>query len=119
MALKPEVSLTVAAATGAVVYGIFAVELPTMADVHAAPPNNPFVTRSVNSAGWTAGAVVAGISLLAKDPTVFVVGGSLAAFMTWRAKHANMTHPGTGQIVTPGQQNAAPAGPDGAQAATY
>jgi hypothetical protein len=109
MALKPEVSLTVAAATGALVYGIFSVELPTMADVHAAPPNNPFVSRSVNSAGWTAAVAVSGISLLAKDPTVFVVGGAFAAFMTWRAKHANMTHPGTGQIITPGQQNPGPA----------
>lgn len=101
MALKPEVSLTVAAATGAVVYAIFQTELPSMADVHAAPPHNPFVTRSVNAAGWTAAAVVGGISLLAKDPTVFVVGGALAAFLTWRAKHANATNPATGQVVLP------------------
>lgn len=105
MALKPEVSITVAAATAAVVYGIFAVELPTMADVHAAPAHNPFISRSVTSAGWTAAAAVAGISLLAKDPTVFVVGGALAAFMTWRAKHANMTNPATGQVTMPGQDS--------------
>jgi len=108
MALKPEVSLTVAAATGALVYGIFAVELPTMADVHAAPAHNQFVGRSVTSAGWTAAAAVAGISLLAKDPTVFVVGGAMAAFLTWRAKHANMTDPGTGQVTLP-PQNGSPA----------
>ena len=110
MALKPEVSLTVAAATGALVYGIFQAELPSMADVHAAPANNTYVTRSVNVAGWTAAAVVAGVSLLAKDPTVFVVGGSLAAFLTWRAKHANMTNPATNQIVSPADQNPAPQG---------
>lgn len=101
MALKPEVSLTVAAATGALVYTIFQFELPNAADIHAAPAHNPFVGRSINSAGWTAAAAVAGISLLAKDPTVFVVGGSLAAFLTWRAKHANMTNPGTGQVTMP------------------
>lgn len=109
MALKPEVSLTVAAATGALVYGIFQAELPSMADVHAAPAHNQFVSTSVNVAGWTAAAAVAGISLLAKDPTVFVVGGSLAAFLTWRAKHANFTNPQTNQIVPP-PQNAAPYG---------
>jgi hypothetical protein len=108
MALKPEVSLTVAAATGAVVYGIFQMELPSIADVHAAPAHNPFIKTSINSAGWTAAAVVAGISLLAKDPTVFVVGGSLAAFLTWRAKHANMTNPATGQVTVP-PQNGSPA----------
>jgi hypothetical protein len=110
MALKPEVSLTVAAATGAVVYGIFQMELPSMADVHSAQAHNPYVATSVNVAGWEAAAVVAGISLLAKDPTVFVVGGSLAAFMTWRAKHANMTNPATGQVTMP-PQNPGPSGP--------
>ena len=114
MALKPEVSLTVAAATGALVYGIFAVELPTMADVHAAPAHNPFIGRSVTSAGWTAAAAVAGISLLAKDPTVFVVGGAFAAFLTWRAKHAAMTDPGTGQVTLP-PQNGTPAPAQGQQ----
>lgn len=104
MALKPEVSLTVAAATGALVYGIFMTELPPAADVHAAPPHNPFAGRSINVAGWTAAAAVAGISLLAKDPTVFVVGGSFAAFLTWRMKHANMTNPGTGEVTLPPQQ---------------
>lgn len=108
MALKPEVSLTVAAATGALVYGIFQTELPSMADVNAAPAHNPHITRSVNVAGWTAAAAVAGVSLLAKDPTVFVVGGAFAAALTWRAKHAAMTHPATGQVVLP-DQNPGPA----------
>jgi hypothetical protein len=108
MALKAEVGLAVAAATGALVYGIFQVETPNMADVHAAPAHNPFVTRSVTSAGWTSAVAVAGISLLAKDPTVFVIGGAFAAYLTWRAKHANMTDPGTGQVTLP-PQNGTPA----------
>ncbi len=105
MALKPEISIAVAAATGALVYGIFMVELPTAADVHAATPHNPFVGRSVNVAGWTAAAAVAGLSLLAKDPTVFVVGGAFAALLTWRFKGANMTNPGTGEVTMPPQQD--------------
>ena len=115
MALKAEVGLAVAAATGALVYGIFQVEVPNMADVHAAPAHNPFVSRSVNSAGWTAGVAVAGISLLAKDPTVFVIGGAFAAYLTWRAKHASMTDPGTGQVTLP-PQNGTPAPAQSGQA---
>jgi len=103
MALKPEMSLAVAAATGVLVYGIFQVELPSTADVTAAPAHNPFIKTSVNTAGWTSAAAVAGISLLAKDPTVFVVGGTLAAFLTWRYKYANMTDPGTGKVTLPPQ----------------
>lgn len=103
MALKPEMSLVVAAATGVLVYGIFVVELPSAADVHAATPYNAHVGGSITVAGWTAAAAVAGISLLAKDPTVFVVGGSLAAFLTWRYKHANSVNPATGEVVMPPQ----------------
>lgn len=110
MALKPEMSLAVAAATGVLVYGIFTVELPNTADVQAAPAHNPFIKNSVTVAGWSSAAAVAGISLLAKDPTVFVVGGALAAFLTWRYKHANMVEPSTGQVTLP-PQNAAPAAP--------
>lgn len=108
MALKPEMSLGVAAATGILVYGIFNVELPSTADVHAAPPYNSHISGSVTVAGWSSAAAVAGISLLAKDPTVFVVGGALAAFLTWRYKHANAVNPATGQVVLP-SQNPAPA----------
>lgn len=114
MALKAEVGLAVAAATGALVYGIFQVETPTMADIHAAPAHNPYVGRSVNSAGWTSAIAVSGISLLAKDPTVFVIGGAFAAYLTWRAKHASMTDPGTGQVTLP-PQNQAPAPAQGGQ----
>jgi len=106
VALKPEVSLTVAAATGALVYGIFQVELPTMTDVHAAPAHNPHVGHAVSVAGWSAAAAVAGISLLAKDPTVFVLGGALAAALTWRAKYAHMYSPETGQVTMPPQDGA-------------
>jgi hypothetical protein len=106
MSLKPEVSLTVAAATGALVYGIFQAELPSKADVHAADAHNQYISRSVSVAGWTSAAAVAGISLLAKDPTVFVVGGAFAAFLTWRAKHASYTNPATNQIVPPPQDRA-------------
>jgi hypothetical protein len=108
MALKPEHALTVGAVTAGLVYGIFQVELPSMADVHAAPANNAHISQSVNVAGWSAAVAVAGISLLAKDPTVFVIGGAMAAFLTWRAKHASMTSPVTGQ-VTPPQQVPTPA----------
>jgi hypothetical protein len=114
MALKPEMSLAVAAATGVLVYGIFTVELPSAADVHAAPAHNPFIRNSVNVAGWSSAAAVAGISLLAKDPTVFVVGGALAAFLTWRFKHASMVSPGTGQVTLP-PQNGQPAPAQGQQ----
>lgn len=102
MALKPEVSLQVAAATAAVVYGIFQVEVGgSVASVKNEQPHNSIIHGSVTTAGWTSAAVVAGISLLAKDPTVFVFGGAVAAALTWKYKHANLVHPQTGHVVMP------------------
>lgn len=101
MALKPEHALTVGAVTGALVYGVFQVEAPNMAEISASPAHNPHIGRSVNAAGWSAAIIVAGISLLSRDPTVFVIGGTIAAGLTWRAKHAAMTSPQTGQVVIP------------------
>ena len=39
MALKPEISLSLAAATGALVWGIFQGHMPSTADVRANPSN--------------------------------------------------------------------------------
>lgn len=102
MALKPEVSLTVAAATAVLVYGIFKVEVgSSLSDIKNSQPHNSVIQGTVTQAAWTSAAAVGGISLLAKDPTVFVFGGAVAAALTWKYKHANLVHPATGQVTYP------------------
>lgn len=46
---------------------------------------------------------------------MFVIGGAFAAYLTWRAKHASMTDPGTGQVTLP-PQNGTPAPAQSGQA---
>lgn len=106
MAIKPDTSLTIAGITGLMVYGIFMVEVgPSVATVsNYATPHNTAIKGGINSAAWTSAAVVAGVSLLAKDPTIFVVGGAIAAALTWKYKNANMTNPATGKVTMPPQQ---------------
>lgn len=105
MALKPEVGITVAALTSIAVYGIFQVEVgSSLSDVKAAQPHNSVIQGTVTQAAWTSAAVVAGISLLSKDPTIFIVGGAVAAGLTWKYKHANMVAPSTGQVTMPPTQ---------------
>ena len=111
MPRKPNEQIIVAAAIGTAVYGIFQLNAPNLADVKASAPGGAASVnthKSVKTAIWTSAILVSGLGLLAKDPTVFVVGGSLAAFLTWRAKHANMTNPSTGQVTLP-PQNGTPA----------
>lgn len=90
------------AAVLAVVYGIFQVQAPSLADVKASQPGNGIVHSSVRGAAVEATAVVAAISLLAKSPTIFVTGGLATAVIAWHYYHANSQNPATGKTVVPG-----------------
>lgn len=94
--LKPEVSLPVGLATAAVVYAIYSNATPTVADLREGPVGDQVADGSRKLAAWTAAGVVAGISLLAKDPTVFVIGGVMVVALDWWHRHAIEYDPGTG-----------------------
>jgi hypothetical protein len=106
--LKPEVSLPVALATGAVVYGIFQVMLPPVAEAKVTMPNNVHLQTSRKTATVTALAFSGGLSLLAKDPTILIVGGTLAVVLDFVHRHADAVHPQTGQMVAPAVGTAEP-----------
>jgi hypothetical protein len=102
MALKPEISLGVGLATATVVYGIYMNALPPVVDLRTTPANNEDVASTEKAAAWTAAAVVAGISLIAKDATVFIIGGGMIVALSWWNKHANMVNPEFGMAVPKG-----------------
>ena len=89
MALKPEASLGVALATGAVVYSVFANATPSIGDIRSLPKGNVDMQASERAATWTSAGIVAGISLLAKDATIFVIGGAMVVTMAWLHRHAD------------------------------
>lgn len=81
--------LITAGLSATVVYSIFALNAPNLADVRADEPGNTNTYKAVNTATWTAAGVSAGLALLAKSPTVFVVGGVLILIETWKYHAAN------------------------------
>lgn len=99
MALKPDQSVMVALATGAVVYGIYTNALPTIADVRSAQPHNGDIQAAERSATWISTAVVAGVSLIARDPTIFILGGAMVIALAWWHRHADMVKPELGKAV--------------------
>lgn len=102
MPLKPEVSLGVGLATATVVYGIYMNALPPVVDLRATPENDDQVASTEKAAAWTAASVVAGISLIAKDLTVFIIGGGMVIALSWWNKHANAVMPEFGKVVPVG-----------------
>jgi hypothetical protein len=108
MALKPlvgiEGSLTLGAATIGLVYGIYQLDCGSVASVQATPVGgneSRSLSASRKKAGWTSLVVVAGISLLARDPHIVMLGGATIIAMEAHYRHAIMADHETGQLVAP------------------
>lgn len=95
---RPEVSLPLAAATGTLVYAIYNRGLPTAADMRVGNAGDETIETIRKQNAWMAAAVVSGISLLAKDATVFVVGGAMLVGFDWFTRANNWTNPLSGRV---------------------
>lgn len=102
MALKPDISLTVALATGTLVYAIYQNATPTLADQRSVDAFNTDLASAERQASWTAAAAVAGISLISRDPNPFIFGGAMVIVLAWSHRHADMVNPLTGKASLEG-----------------
>jgi hypothetical protein len=100
--LKAEVSIPVALATAAIVYAVFNNATPSIADIRSAPPNNADIATSERMATITSAAIVGGISLIARDVNIFIIGGTMVVIMAFWTRHANAVNPTTGKVQVPG-----------------
>lgn len=101
MSLAPESSVVAGVATAGLVYAIFQATGPSVADKRVSQPNDPELSASERTAAWTAAAVVSAVSLLAKDPTIFAIGGVSVVVMSWAHRHANLYDPAARAVVAP------------------
>jgi hypothetical protein len=98
MALStPEGSLGMGVAVGVVAYSVFQAHLPPVVDVRTVDSCNRDVHASVKSATWQAAGATAAIALIAKDATVFILGGVVTLALAWSYHHANAVSPLTGK----------------------
>lgn len=100
--LKPEVSISVGLATGALVWSIYSKATPPVTDIRVGPPGDKDLDAARKAAAWTAAGAVAAISLIAKDPTVFILGGSMVVVVDWWTRHANEVNPLSGFVSMAG-----------------
>lgn len=99
-ALKPEISIPAAVATGTIVVAIQGRGMPTFADVRASQTADDDVIDSVRKQNsWMAAAAVAGISLIARDPVIFIVGGTMVIAFDWMARVNILANPITNSVL--------------------
>lgn len=106
--LKPEVSLPVGLAVAAMVGAIYVNATPTLTDIRAAQQNDPDVSSARKTAAWTSAGLVGAVSLIAKDPAVFIIGGGVTVIMDWWIRHANSVIPAVGRATVAGMEALAP-----------
>lgn len=96
--MKAEVSIPVALATAGVVWGVYQLALPSLADARAIEPDSRDLSSAERQALVVSVGVASGIALLAKDSTPFIVGGLFAVAMSWCHRHSNMINSQTQTI---------------------
>ena len=98
MARKPEVSLGLGLASAAVAYAMFSHAMPAQADIRVARPGDEHLETTRKQAAWVAAGTVAAISLLAKDATIFIIGGTTVVILDWMTRVNNWTNPLSGRV---------------------
>lgn len=93
MALQPSQSVGIGLATAGLVLAIHSQATPTMADIRVGSPNDDQIDRGERAASWLSVGVVSAISLLTKDPTIFIIGGMATVAMAWWTRHSNALNP--------------------------
>lgn len=104
MALEPHASIGTGLAVAGVVYAIHSNMTPSNADIQSLPAGNKDVDSAEKKATWLSIGIVSGISLVAKDPTIFVIGSFAVIGMALITRQSNWTESKTGMLnPQPGQ----------------
>jgi hypothetical protein len=105
MALRPEMALGGGLATAALAVALYSRTLPPSADLRLAGQGDVDAEGARKQAFYTSLAVVSGISLLAKDGTIFVTGGLVILALEWSARHAIWLDPASKSAQLGGPRN--------------
>lgn len=97
--LKPDQSVIAGLATAAVAYAAYQNDLPTLAECRTSDAGDPDLDSAERSATIKAAGLVGLVSLLTKDPTIFMIGGAVVIALAWSHRHANYIDPMTGRVA--------------------
>lgn len=100
MALKAEFSVMGGLAVGALVFAIHSQATPSQADIQALPAGTPDIDAAERKATVLSAGVVAGVSLIAGDPTIFVIGSAMTIAMAFWTRHSNYMESVGGKYLT-------------------
>lgn len=103
MGLKPEASVLGGLAVAALVFGIHQQATPTQADIQALPQGTPDIDSAERKATWASVVAVSGVSLLARDAGIFIIGSAATIALALWTRHSNWTESIMGRYLSPSE----------------
>ena len=102
--LKPEASTMAGLATVGVVFGIYQLEVGSVAQAASTDANHPVLNSSKRKAGYTALVLVSALVLLTKDANIGILGGGTIIAMELSYRHGIMVNPQSMSMQNPNPQ---------------
>lgn len=104
----PEGSVIAGVAVAGLVYSIHGAMGPSVASRRVSPPGDPDLDSTERQATYLSAAAVAGIALIAHDPTIFVIGGAVVVAMAWLHRYSNHYDAAAGMVPEPAPRSYEP-----------
>lgn len=104
--LKPENSAIAGIATVGLVYGVYNLNIGSMAQAQATTANHPVLESARKKAGLSALVMVAALCLITRDKNIGILGFGTIMVMEGVARHSIMAHPESGQMINPNPNSA-------------
>lgn len=98
--LKPDTSVMLGVANGALIASIYDKTIPSVAAVRVADSHDNDIEAARKHAAWASAGVLGFMYLLTRDRNSFLIGGLVLASVDLIVKHANGMNPMTGSLDT-------------------
>lgn len=98
MPRRPEVSLGMGLAVMTIVYATYNRGLPLGVDQRISEPGDQTLETVRKQNAWMSAAIVSGVSLIAKDATIFILGGLSIVALDWATRANIFANPVTNAI---------------------
>lgn len=108
--LKPEGSTMAGLATVGAVYGLYQLNVGSVASAQATDPNHPVLASARKKAGYASLVLVASLGLITRDGNLMILGAGTIVLMELSYRHAIMAHPASGVMQPPDASAYVPAG---------
>jgi hypothetical protein len=108
--LDSKTSVAVGLGAMGLVWGIYGQVVPKVADLRVSGANDRDAAAAEKAARWASGGAVVALSLITRDATVFILGGSAVVLFSWLHRHANAVDPMTKTPIIPSSRMTVHAG---------